>query len=907
MNVKNRTCIRRLSFRTLWASRRRNVIAVAAIALTALLFTSLFTVTMSINSSYETYTFHQIGAYNHGSFKDVTEEQADAISAHPKVRAAGKRTVIGIASDGVFAKSPAEVSFMDANCSKWCYAQPDIGHMPQKGKEITMDTAALELLGVSPQLGAEVTLTYTLSDKNQTGCQKTDTFTLAGWWEYNDISPVHYMNISKEYADSIEAEAVAAGLTPFRMDLNVMMASSIDIRGQMEQVDSDLGYSWEDYYAENSVRIGVNWGYTSAQVGERIDIPTILAIVAFLTLVIFTGYLIIYNIFQISVTSDIRFYGLLKTIGVTPRQLRRIIRQQALLLCLIGIPAGLLSGYGVGAVLTPVVMNRMSLSRSSTTLSVSPLIFLLSALFALFTVLLSCFRPGRIAAKVSPVEATKYTDIAPYHSLKYKRRKNLEMKQTDADAKCQKPQRQTPRYGAKVHQMAFANLGRNKSKTALVVLSLSLSLVMLNILITFVKGFDMEKYLAKNTCADFLVSGTDYFRFSRGIKEYISPEAIASIHANVSLKQAGSGYTLPGMLPSSWITEDAWLEIMSKHASQSALETALPLQKRRGERIQKDIQIEGIDPALFEKIEVIEGSLEPLFEENSTAIALEVSTDDYGNVILPESFPAIGDALPITYILDGWYIDRKTGEKCDENTPEEDVDYYIADSRDVEYTICAYVIVPYSMSFRYHLTGYRAILPVDTLNRHSGQNAIPMFYLFDASDRAAEEEAERYLAQLTGSPHSSLMYESKATVRAQFKSFQNMFLILGSLLCAIIGFVGVLNFFNAVMTGILSRKREFAVLQSVGMTNRQLKTMLVYEGLLYSLGAAAAALVISLPLNPLAGHMLENVFWFFRARFTILPVLLAVPVFAFLGWLIPSLMYGQATKQSIVERLREAE
>ena len=42
------------------------------------------------------------------------------------------------------------------------------------------------------------------------------------------------MNISKEYADSIEAEAVAAGLTPFRMDLNVMMASSIDIRGQMD-------------------------------------------------------------------------------------------------------------------------------------------------------------------------------------------------------------------------------------------------------------------------------------------------------------------------------------------------------------------------------------------------------------------------------------------------------------------------------------------------------------------------------------------------------------------------------------------------------------------------------------------------------------------------------------------------
>ena len=47
----------------------------------------------------------------------------------------------------------------------------------------------------------------------------------------------------------------------------------------------------------------------------------------FLLLVIFTGYLIIYNIFQISVAGDIRFYGLLKTIGTTPRQLKRIIRQ----------------------------------------------------------------------------------------------------------------------------------------------------------------------------------------------------------------------------------------------------------------------------------------------------------------------------------------------------------------------------------------------------------------------------------------------------------------------------------------------------------------------------------------------------------------------------------------------------
>ena len=198
MNVKNRGCIRRLSFKTLLASRKRNLIAIAAIVLTTLLFTSLFTVSMSINSSYEMYTFRQIGGYSHGTFKEVSEEQAKAIAAHPKVKAVGLRTSIGIMDSGVFAKAPAEISFMDENCTAWSFAQPDTGHMPQSGKEITMDTGALKLLGIKPTLGVQIPLTYTVGDKNQVSYEKTDTFTLVGWWEYDDISPVHFINISQE-------------------------------------------------------------------------------------------------------------------------------------------------------------------------------------------------------------------------------------------------------------------------------------------------------------------------------------------------------------------------------------------------------------------------------------------------------------------------------------------------------------------------------------------------------------------------------------------------------------------------------------------------------------------------------------------------------------------------------------
>jgi len=880
MNVKNRKYIWKLSRRSLWASRKRNIIAMIAIALTALLFTSLFTIIMSINSSYEMYTFRQIGSYCHGTFKEVTEEQIQNISAHANVTAVGRRTSIGYLDSGVFAKTPAEVSFMDDNCTEWSFAEPATGHKPQGRNEITMDTHALKLLGVEPESGAEIELTYTVGALSEMPYEKTDTFTLAGWWEYDDINPVHYINISEEYAKEIEAEAMSRGMESFRIDLNVMMASGMNIRGQMEQVDLDLGYSWDETGEGELVRIGVNWGYTASWLGESMDAAALIAMIAFLSLVIFTGYLIIYNIFQISVTGDIQFYGLLKTIGVTPRQLRRMIRQQALFLCSAGIPPGLLLGYGVGASLTPVVMAQTDLGAGVSTISTSPLIFLASALFALITVLLSCSRPGKIASKVSPVEATKYTEIV---NSKRKRR--------------------TTR-GAKVHQMAFANLGRNKRKTVLMVISLSLSVVLLNILVTFTGGFDMEKYLSKQTSADFIVSSTDYFRSSQS-GNYISQEQIEQIEAAVSPSLSGCGYTLTGYRPYGWMSEEHWLQDMMHYTSEENAKVLLEQQNRRDDLVSQNALIEGLDESLFDKLIVVEGGLSPLFQEDTNAIAVIVYADDYSNVNNLDFYPPVGSVQTITYVDEGHYIDSRTGNLCDENTPAECVQFQPSASHDVDYTVCAYVTVPRSMSFRYYTRGYSFVLPIEKLGKDSRHECIPMFYLFDTPDETAESSAENYLADLTADNLSGLMYESKTTLRAEFEGFQQMFLLLGGLLCAIIGLVGILNFFNAIMTGILSRKREFAVLQAAGMTGRQLKAMLVYEGLFYTLSSALCALVLSFVINPLIGDLMENLFWFFSAKFTIVPVIIAMPIFALLGWLIPYVLYYHAAKYSIVEQLRD--
>ena len=552
MRVKNRKCIRRLSFKSLWASRKRNIIAICAIALTTLMFTSLFTIMLSVNSSYETYNFRQAGGYSDGSFKDLSREQADKIAAHKGIKASGERIVCGFSSSDVFGKVAAEVSYMDKNCTKWSYATPTTGKEPQKENEIAMDTTALRLLGVEPKLGTNVTITYQAGNGTDTGIPQTDSFILVGYWEYDDLMPVHYINVSKAYVDKINEKCIAAGDEALDIDLNVMLPSKLNIREQMEKIDTDLGYDWNTRDQENSARIGVNWGLTASSVSSDIDFSLVAAILAFSLLIIFTGYLIIYNIFQISVTGDIRFYGLLKTIGTTPRQLRHIITQEALFLCIIGIPVGLLLGYGIGAVLTPIALETTSIIGTKAAISSSPLIFIGSAVFAIITVFLSCRKPGKMAAKVSPVEAAKYTE-----GITGKKKKRHSR-------------------GAKVYQMAFANLGRNKKKTILVVVSLTLSVTLLNVLFSLVNGFDMDKYVDRSTCADFIVSSTDYFRYNTA-DEYIGADTIDEIKENTDETVSGSGYDLADISPMMWMETDQYLLIL--------------IQKMKWSRVQKELEV----------------------------------------------------------------------------------------------------------------------------------------------------------------------------------------------------------------------------------------------------------------------------------------------------------------------------
>ena len=199
MNVSNRKCVRTLARRSLRASRTRNLIAVLAIALTTVLFTSLFTIALSINDGFQQNNFRQVGGYSHGGFKYLTEAQYEALKDDPLIGQAGLRRFVGMPTQDPFNKAHVEVSYADANDAHWMYCDPAEGRLPQEGTdEAATDTHVLELLGVEPELGARFTLTFDVD-----GHETTQTFTLSGWWEYDEAIVANHVLLPESRVDAL--------------------------------------------------------------------------------------------------------------------------------------------------------------------------------------------------------------------------------------------------------------------------------------------------------------------------------------------------------------------------------------------------------------------------------------------------------------------------------------------------------------------------------------------------------------------------------------------------------------------------------------------------------------------------------------------------------------------------------
>ncbi len=890
MNVSNKKCIKNLSKKSLKSAKVRNVIAILAIALTTVLFAALFTITSSINYSFQQQNFRMAGGDMHASFKNLTEQQVQELRDDPLMKESGARRILGMPSEAPFLKAHVEVSYIEPKLAKHYFCVPKEGSLPEEGtNQAAADTRVLALLGVEPKVGNEFTITYQLGQGTDKMTSVTETFVLSGWWEYDEAVVASNVLVPRSYADEVLKDYKPTDIRDMtgKWSLDAKFSNALHIRKDVDAVLQNHGYQGEEPDAENYISTGVNWGYSGAQFSQKADPTTMMGIIVLLILIIFTGYLIIYNVFQISVTNDIRFYGLLKTIGTTGKQLKKIVVRQAMSLSLLGIPVGLLMGFFIGKFLTPVVMKN--LSYKVTHISTNPWIFIGAAVFSLVTVFISCLKPGKVAAKVSPIEAIRYTEGKDFNKRKIVKRSGEK--------------------GCSLFWMAWANLGRNRKKTMLVVISLSLAVVLMNLTVTFVNGFDMNKYLGKKVVSDFIVGHADYFqtgRIFRDSEQAVKEDIISEIEAQGGVKESGRIYGQTSLIEA-FTPKEYYRNSQLTHTPAQILDKEIEGKEKNAQgMIAVHTNIYGMEEFPLSLTQLVDGDISKLNDPSGKYIAAVYVNDDYG-VLEPESHWAeVGDKVTLRYVEEFEYYNSK-GEIIPKEKIRWDMDYTIKATkyRDITYEIAATLVVPHNEGYRYYGSD-QYVMSAAAFQRDSQTSDI-MTYLFNMNDQTTDEKMKDFLEEYTTRIETSYDYESKQDYIGEFEGLRSMFLAMGGALSLIVGIVGVLNFVNTVLTGIITRKREFAVLQSIGMTGKQLKRMLMCEGILYTIAAITVSLLLALLTGPILQQTLNSVFWFFSYQFTILPIIIITPIFVLLGVVIPLLTYQVIAKYTIVERLRDSE
>lgn len=878
IRVKNRRVIQNLAQKGLVHNRLRNLVAILAIALTTLLFTALFTIALSIGASFQDANFRQAGGKAHGSFKYLSQEEYHELKMDEQIKETGLRRLLGMPREAPFSKHHVELGYSDKNQAHWMFCDPIEGRLPMEDtQEAATDTYVLELLGIEPKIGEPFTVTFEVD-----GQSTTQSFILCGWWERDEAVIASHILVPESRVDQVIREL---GVDPSTSsdrtgsyNLDVMFSNAWNIEKKMHEVLARHGYQAHTPHLEdNYILLGINWGYMGSQFTNSVDLSTVASILLLLLLIMLTGYLIIYNVFQISVVNDIRFYGLLKAIGTTPRQLRQMIRLQAFLLSLIGIPVGLFLGWLLGNLLTPVVGRELS-GISSDMISIDPLIFIVSTLFSLSTVLLSCSRPGRLAGATSPIEALRYNEGSlPRQEHKRSR-------------------------GVSLLSMARENLLRSRGKTVITVLSLSLAVLLFTMTITFTRGFDMDKYLARMVTTDFVFADADYFSVNNRFTP-IPLDAAGTVLQQEGIANAGLIYAGGGIVRASVPTEVYLRHNKDRYPPEELDQQMERIEKDSDGRLQLDAQLYGMEAFALDCLELVEGDLGPLYEPDHLGIAAVYRQSDFGDLQEDSHWAKIGDIVTLRYVEDFEYIDPQSGKPVDPDSGQNFV-LHVLSYREVSYRVEALVVIPNSLSYRYYWTDQYVLNNRRFIQDSGTQDA--MLLAFDMQSDEERSDMEDFLRDYTDQKNPEYDYESKEHFIEDFNSFRNMFLLLGGVLSAVVGLVGILNYFNAILTSILVRRREFALLQSIGMTGRQLKTLLILEGLGYTLASLALTLLLILTIGPLLAAALES-FWFFSYRLTLYPIGLVAPIFVLLGTILPIMLYRWIQKQSLIERLRASE
>ena len=785
--------IKKLASAQLKKERLKKIFTVIAISLATFLMTSVLLLVSGIITVNQNGSNNITGSY-HALISGIEKEQYQKLCDDVRVDLCGFTASIGSVKSG---NDRLNISYSNKDALTLNGLSVSEGKIPEKANEILIEQEYL----IRQKINAEIGDTILLPDPDNGG---ETSFFITGYLKTGVKGTgrsLYAAIVSEEYFLEMDGWNYFSPAVMLRVNLDAKTDSG-DVKKLISQIAADAGCKAAPSYNEAYLNIS----QPSALI--------VLAAVAGLLVIVTAGILVIYNIFYISIINSIKEYGQLRTIGMTAKQIQRLVLREGTLLMLPAIPIGLIAGIVVAYILIPHGFGLWNV------LWICPIVVVLT--YA--TVRLSIKKPAKIAAAVSPIEASCYE------------------------------QNKRPKYRHRQHKLTPGSLAVNqvlryKKKNILTAASLVLTGVLL---------LGLSSVLSSVNAKDMALSG-----FARG--QFVLRISNQELVENpLEILQESSPFT------EEVEKELSQLSGVQKIMNDQHLPASCDLQA-----LESDAEIVGFEKADMALLQscLLNGKIsdyEQMASKNQMVIGRPGDFEKYFGI-----HPEAGSSVTLK-IFDGQHTEN------------------------LEFEIAA--VLDESKIGNHGDKIDMLLLPVDSMQKVAHSN-LTYQYVICVED-SFEQQAENEIDQIV-SDNLRLSVDSLSAAVAQNENFLQGTQLALAIAIVLIGCFSVMNLLNTTLTGIIVRRREFSLMRSVGMSQKQLSVMVNKEGLI----VAGMGLVLSVIIGGGIGYVLcsflkNSLMSYLNYKFPLGITILNCAVIILCSVLVTTGALKQQSKSSMMEALR---
>ncbi len=861
MNIVNK-----LTLRQLMLNKKRTLVTIIGTIISAAMITAVATLGLSFIDIMVRESIHENGEW-HAKFLDVNKEQLETVQSDTRIKTSMLGRELGYSYlEGSDNNNKPYLYVMECDKAGFEHFPIEIieGRLPENPKELVISEAIITNAGVNYKLGD--TLNLSIGDRVATTETTNKELGQIEGLLWNEDTVAEYLTEkqSKEYTivgiiGSPDWEYTwAPGYTAISyLDKNALTSSEqFDVSVIFGKVNNKLFDHAKEILPDNGIEFNnelLRYMGVYADDSVRKMLYTLSAII--MVIIVIGSVALIYNAFAISVAERSRYLGMLASVGATKRQKRNSVFFEGAVIGLISIPIGIASGYlGLGITyifINPLIKGALGVAGGFL-LKVYPASLVASLVISALTILISTYLPARKASNISAIDAIRQST-----EVKIKKRQVKTSMLTRA------------LFGIE-GDLGLKNLKRNRGRYKATIFSLVISMTLF-LVVTQFTDMIRQSYTMTQEGINFdiiaTINGTNQEK----------DEVVKKITTLENIKEYSR---LDYIDASTWLGEDEVADYL-KTGSANTLQDGkynyqVIVNALEDEELEAYAKQIGIDYKLFEATKL------------PAAIVIDQVT--------------FKDAAADKYVLTK-VVKTEVGREYDLFLTAENDEIELGKIKVAKTTDQLPMGIMSSGGGAFHIIVSKQAF--DTMINRGGviaQEVTNTKVFFNSSKPLKLQEAMEKVQEGVGVSRLSLynfyVYRQREEqMMLLINVFTNAFLILITLIC-------VANIINTISTSIALRKREFAMLKSVGITPKSFNRMLNYESIFYGLKALIYGLPISIAVIYLIYKVLMESFEFaFTLPLTSICIAI-ISVFLIVGI---AMLYSshKVRKENIIDALRQ--